>query len=141
MALLDGDAGEIVIRVVYDGPPEAGKTTSLRALSGSLGQPAVTPGEDADGRTLWIDWLEDTGGRYEGYRIRCQIVSVPGQPALAPRRRLLLDDADVVVCVADSASAGWERSAAHVSALCRELAAAPAPAPGVVLQVNKRDVP
>jgi len=30
MALIDNEAGEIVIRVVYDGPPEAGKTTSLR---------------------------------------------------------------------------------------------------------------
>jgi hypothetical protein len=41
MAVLDGDASEIVIRVVYDGPPEAWKTTSLRALAGSLSQSTV----------------------------------------------------------------------------------------------------
>jgi hypothetical protein len=79
MAILDTDANEIVIRVVYDGPPEAGKTTSMRALAGSLSQTTVTPAEDANGRTLWFDWMEYVGGRYEGSRIRCQIVSVPGQ--------------------------------------------------------------
>lgn len=141
MAVLDGDASEIVIRVVYDGPPEAGKTTSLRALSGSLAQASVTPEEDAAGRTQWFDWMEYTGGRYEGCRIRCQVVSVPGQPALAARRRVLLDDADVVVCVADSTPAAWEASVAHLGKLCAELAASPSPAPGVVVQANKRDVP
>ena len=63
MALIDSDAGEIVIRLVYDGPPEAGKTTSLRALAGSLTRPTYSPAEDADGRTLWFDWMEYVGGR------------------------------------------------------------------------------
>lgn len=85
MAVLDSDANEIVIRVVYDGPPEAGKTTSLRALASSLEQPSVTPEEDADGHTQWFDWMEYTGGRFAGCRIRCQIVSVPGQAALFRR--------------------------------------------------------
>lgn len=141
MAVLDADAGEIVIRVVYDGPPEAGKTTSLRALAGSLSQLAVTPEEDGGGRTAWFDWMEYTGGRFEGCRIRCQIVSVPGQPALAGRRRALLDGADVVVCVADSSPAGWEASTAHLFGLRRELADGRDPPLGVVLQANKRDVP
>jgi signal recognition particle receptor subunit beta len=141
MPIHDGDAGEIVIRVVYDGPPEAGKTTSLRALAGSLAQTAVTPHEDADGRTLWFDWMEYTGGRYEGCRIRCQIVSVPGQPALAARRRMLLADADVVVCVVDTSPSAWSASADHAVRLCAELATATAPVPGVVVQANKRDLP
>src|SRR3954470_24230341 len=97
MALIDNDAGEIVIRLVYDGPPEAGKTTSLRALAGSLAQPAYTPAEDADGRTLWFDWMEYVGGRFEGCQIRCQIVSVPGQRTLSSRRRRIIESADVVV--------------------------------------------
>ena len=34
MAVVDSEAGEVVIRVVYDGPPEAGKTTSrIRMLA------------------------------------------------------------------------------------------------------------
>src|SRR5262245_2896865 len=114
MAVLDSDAGEIVIRVVYDGPPEAGKTTSLRALAGSLAQTAYTPEEDAGGRTLWFDWMEYTGGRFEGCRIRCQIVSVPGQAVLGERRRRLLAAADVVVFVGDSSAVGWQASRAYL---------------------------
>ena len=138
MAVLDPAANEIVIRVVYDGAPESGKTTSLRALAGSLAQTAVTPEEDATGRTLWFDWMEYVGGRFEGSRIRCQIVSVPGQAELGARRRRILAGADVVVSVVDTSAKAFPRS---IDAL-RELRAAIAGAAvGIVLQANKRDVP
>jgi hypothetical protein len=52
MALIDSGAGEIVIRMVYDGPPAAGKTTSVRALAGSLAQKRSEP------RALVRDQLE-----------------------------------------------------------------------------------
>jgi signal recognition particle receptor subunit beta len=137
MAVLDTATNEIVIRVVYDGAPESGKTTSLRALAGSLAQTAVTPEEDATGRTLWFDWMEYVGGRFEGSRIRCQIVSVPGQTELAARRRKILAGADVVVSVVDTSARAFPRS---IDAL-RELRAAIAGCNlGVVLQANKRDV-
>lgn len=137
MAVLDPSANEIVIRVVYDGAPESGKTTSLRALAGSLAQRAVTPEEDATGRTLWFDWMEYVGGRYEGSRIRCQIVSVPGQRALGARRRRLIADADVVVSVVDTSARAFDASAAFVRELRRATAGTSV---GVVLQANKRDV-
>ena len=140
MAVLDTDSGEIVLRVVYDGPPEAGKTTSLRSLAGSLSQQMVTPAEDVTGRTLWFDWMEYVGGRFEGSRIRCQIVSVPGQRALARRRNLLLRTADVVVFVGDSTPAQWETSIEYLFELRQFLAAADPPV-GVVFQANKRDLP
>src|SRR5690349_23457204 len=109
MAVLDTAAGEIVIRIVYDGPAEAGKTTSLRALAGSLAQRTHTPAEDGSGRTLWFDWMEYVGGRFEGYRIRCQLVSVPGQVELAARRRQIVLGADAVVFVGDSTPDGMTR--------------------------------
>lgn len=130
MAVLDTETDEIVLRIVYDGPPEAGKTTSLRALGSSLAQELATPAEDETGRTLWFDWLEYVGGRFEGSRIRCQIVSVPGQRTLGRRRRLLLDSADVIVFVADSTDP--ETSLAYLQEV---------PAVGVVFQANKRDLP
>lgn len=139
MAVLDSDANEIVIRVVYDGPPEAGKTTSLRALAGSLDQSTVTPEEDADGHTLWFDWMEYTGGRFAGCRIRCQIVSVPGQAALFQRRRLLLDAADAVVFVGDSTAASLDHTMEFLFDLREILAELPGPPVGVLLQANKRD--
>ncbi|MCA9675574.1 MAG: GTPase domain-containing protein, partial [Myxococcales bacterium] len=143
MAVIDSDAGEIVIRVVYDGPPEAGKTTSVRALAGSLAQPTETPGEDAGGRTLWFDWMEYVGGRFEGCRIRCQIVSVPGQRELGERRRRLLEHADVVVFVGDSSTAAYPQTIEYLLELRTILAArvGGGVGVGVVLQANKRDLP
>ena len=117
--------GEIVIRVVYDGPPEAGKTTSMRALGASLAQSTVTPEEDASGRTLWFDWMEYVGGRFEGSRIRCQIVSVPGQRELRQRRKLLLQSADVVVFVGDSTPARWDLSIEYLFELRKMLSGTP----------------
>ncbi len=140
MALIDIEAGEIVIRLVYDGPPEAGKTTSLRALAGSLDQATYTPAEDADGRTLWFDWMEYVGGRFEGCRIRCQIVSVPGQRALTNRRRRVIDGADVVVFVGDSAAHETPRTLAYLFELRAMLAGAAGAPVGVILQANKRDL-
>ncbi|HEX4417677.1 MAG TPA: GTPase domain-containing protein [Kofleriaceae bacterium] len=148
MAQLDSTAGEIVIRLVYDGPPEAGKTTSLRALAGSLTRPTYSPAEDADGRTLWFDWMEYVGGRYEGCQIRCQIVSVAGQRELAARRRRVIAGADVVVFVADSALAEVPRTLAYLQELrgmldgAASAAGASSDVPvGVILQANKRDLP
>ena len=140
MALIDVAAGEIVIRLVYDGPPEAGKTTSLRALAGSLAQPAFTPGEDAGGRTLWFDWMEYVGGRFEGCQIRCQIVSVPGQRSLGARRRRIIESADVVVFVGDSAASQLPETLAYLFELRELLATRDVPV-GVILQANKRDLP
>src|ERR1700754_2058795 len=117
MAVLDPARNEIVIRVVYDGPPEAGKTTSLRALAASLARPAVSPEEDLHGRTRWFDWMEYLGGRFEGCQIRCQIVSVPGQRELAARRRRVVAGADVVVFVADSAVSETHRTVAYLQEL------------------------
>lgn len=137
MAILDAIANEIVIRVVYDGAPESGKTTSLRALAGSLAQSTVTPEEDATGRTLWFDWMEYVGGRFEGSQIRCQIVSVPGQRELDDRRKALLASADVVVSVINTSASRFARSLDYVGEL-RE--AVTTDGVGIVLQANKRDV-
>ena len=101
MARIDPDRTQIVIRLVYDGPAKAGKTTSLRRLAQSLGVSMFSAPEE-EGRTLYFDWLDYVGGLYEGMPIRCQVVSAPGQQVLESRRRLLLQSADAVVFVADS---------------------------------------
>ena len=141
MAVLDPERNAIVIRIVYDGPPRAGKTTSVRSLARSLMRSVETPLESA-GRTVYFDWMEYTGGLFEGHQIRCQIVSVPGQPDLVARRRALLETADVVVFVADSSTAtAVARSVAHIRqmvGIVRGHAALPV---GVIVQANKRDVP
>src|SRR5690606_19480358 len=121
VSVLDVAGNATVIRVVYDGPPFSGKTTTLRALSADLARPLETP-QEAAGRTLFFDWVDYTGGRFEGRPIRCQVVSVPGQRALRERRRRLLEDADAVVFVADTGRLGLELSLQYAREL-RELLA------------------
>ena len=75
MAVVDQQDGAIVLSIVYDGAPLAGKTSSVRALARSFGREVYTP-EEQDGRTVYFDWLEHTGGRFDGAPIRCRIVSV-----------------------------------------------------------------
>lgn len=89
MPIIDDERGVLVLRVVYDGPPRSGKTTTLRTLAASLSAGMVTP-EERDGRTLYFDWVDYIGGIFEGRKIRCQIVSVPGQTELAARRKHIL---------------------------------------------------
>src|ERR1700759_2466014 len=106
MAVLDPRNDTIVIRVVYDGAPMAGKSTSVGALGRGLGSEVYSPAE-VSGRTMYFGWLEYPGGQFEGRRIRCQIISVPGQATLAPRRRRLLESADAIISVGDSSPAGF----------------------------------
>lgn len=140
MVILDPDSDDVVIRVVYDGPPEAGKTTSVRSLAGSLGRPVFTP-DQVEGRTVFFDWLDYTGGLFEGHHIRCQVVSVPGQATLAPRRRALLAEADVVVFVADTRRDQVPGLSGYLQGLTAILARAEGPPVGLVVQANKRDLP
>lgn len=139
MAVLDVERNAIVIRIVYDGPPEAGKTSSLRALSASLARPMTTPAEEA-GRTVYFDWMEYTGGLFEGRQIRCQIVTVPGQTALAQRRHALLETADVVLFVSDSAPGAIEATHAYMREMREVLDGVSGPPVGVIVQANKRDL-
>ncbi|HET9033573.1 MAG TPA: ADP-ribosylation factor-like protein [Dokdonella sp.] len=138
MATIDPASNTVVIRVVYDGPALAGKTTSVRSLAQGLGGQVVIP-EEADGRTVFFDWLDYTGGLFEGRAIRCQIISVPGQATLAGRRRHLLESADVVVFVADSTRDAQDTVRRYLESLQRMLAASAGPPVGIVLQANKRD--
>ena len=138
MATLDPRNDAIVIRVVYDGAPMAGKSTSVRALGRGLGGDVVSPAE-VGGRTLYFDWLDYTGGLFEGRRIRCQIISVPGQATLAPRRRRLLESADVIVFVGDSTPTGFAGDRSYLSGLQRVLERVGGPPVGIVFQANKRD--
>ena len=140
MATLDPRSDVVVIRIVYDGAPGAGKTTSVRALGKGLASEVVTPAEFG-GHTLYFDWLDYTGGLFEGRRIRCQIISVPGQAMLAPRRRRLLESADAVVFVGDGTPAGFAVDRGYLSGLRPVLDSLAGPPVGIVFQANKRDCP
>jgi signal recognition particle receptor subunit beta len=136
--------GNIIIRIVYDGAPEAGKTTNLVELTKGVSlqrrSRMVSPGTTSR-RTEFFDWLTFTGGFVDGRRLKCQLVSVPGQPELLRRRRYLIDSADAVVFVADSRPEHLEanRRAFELMREAVERRGGDVPA-GVLLQANKQDL-
>lgn len=143
MPLIDREQQKLFLRIVYDGAAHAGKTTTVRALAAILGR-AVRSAEDANGRTLYFDWMEHQGGRFGDLTVCCQVVSVPGQAALAARRTALLADADVVVFVVGSRPDEVADGLASLESLRQQLAALGGerpPRPAVLLQANKRDLP
>jgi signal recognition particle receptor subunit beta len=144
MAVFDRQEQKIVVRVVYDGPANAGKTTNLaqlcRFFTTLRRSELVAPGERA-GRTLFFDWLQLDGGLVGGYALRCQLVTVPGQGVLSHRRRHLLRKADSVVFVCDSTASGVEIGRRMLDGLERHLGPAGAPRLPMVVQANKQDLP
>jgi ADP-ribosylation factor family len=76
---------------------------------------------------------------FEGRRIRCQIVSVPGQASLASRRRRLLSTADVVVFVCDTTQGAVTQARSYLHGTRTALTSRAGPTAGIVLQANKRD--
>lgn len=141
MAIFDPREQRVVIRVVYDGAAGAGKTTNLRQLSALFAAQRASevhsPGE-LGGRTLYFDWMQVRAGAIAGIPLLCQIISVPGQVVLTPRRRHLLESADVVVYVCDGSAAAAAASRDGLRALdaiARERGSGPA----LVVQANKQD--
>lgn len=141
MAAFDRKHGHIVVRVVYDGPSGAGKTSNLEQLvqsfsaqrRGELSSPRSTPGE----ATRYFDWLYFNGGVVAGHALRAQLVTVPGLATLERRRRQILATADVVVFVCESSPTGV--AAARARLLLFRAHFAGRREPPLVLQANKQD--
>jgi GTPase SAR1 family protein len=139
LAILNIEKNQIVIRLIYDGAPLSGKTTSLKALAGSFSEELYTP-EELYGRTTYFDWVQHVGGLFEGYQLCCQVISVPGQLVWAARRQQLIDSADVIVFVGDTTRKRFQDSLAYLQALTKYLQKLEGPPVGIIFQANKRDL-
>jgi signal recognition particle receptor subunit beta len=143
MALFDLEKQRVCVRVVYDGVASAGKTTNLRQLAELFAsQPTCeifSPAE-IDGRTLYFDWLQIAAGMVCGFPLVCQVITVPGQVVLTPRRRHLLATADVVVYVCDSDAQASERAREGLAPFDRIQEERGETIP-LVVQANKQDQP
>lgn len=142
MAVFDASQGKILLRVVYDGPGFAGKTTNLERLHGFFTAARRSELFDAgreDGRTRYFEWMHLDGGLVQGHGLRCQFLTVPGQPELVARRFRLLDAVDAVVFVCDSTSSALDEGRTMFRALRARLEALDASSTPLVLQANKQD--
>jgi len=135
---------EISFKIVYCGPAMSGKTTNLVRIHNALSP--VRRGDilmlnTEQERTLFFDFFPVDLGTVEGYRIRFNMYTVPGQVYYEASRRLVLDGADGVVFVIDSQPELLEVNCESFVMLQRnleeynvDLTQFP-----VVLQYNKRD--
>jgi len=97
MALIDMESEVARVRIVYDGLPQSGKTTTIRALEQKLATARAV--HDLD--NIGINWLEYQGGIYDHLPIACQILSTPSLQ-WQRRREFILSHADAIVLVLDA---------------------------------------
>jgi signal recognition particle receptor subunit beta len=131
-----------IVRIVYDGPGVAGKTTNLKricdVIPSSRRSEMYTPAE-LKGRTMFFDWLELDGPSQNGQALKFQLITVPGQVERAYRRKPLIEMADVVAFVCDSSPAQIPDTMRTFSRLRALMRRRQGKLP-LVVQANKQDV-
>ncbi len=137
---------ELVLKVVYYGPPLSGKAANHQALHRLLNPELcgrLTTLDTANDRTLFFDLLPLSMKTRTGYRIKIKLFTVPGQVIHAATRRLVLAGADGVVFVADSQLTEARNNNEFwrgMNRYMREHGLDPERMP-TVIQFNKRDLP
>src|SRR5882724_10095184 len=130
-----------IVRIVYDGPGVAGKTTNLKricdVIPSSRRSEMYTPAE-LKGRTMFFDWLELDGPTQAGVALKFQLITVPGQVQRAYRRKPLIEMADVVAFVCDSSPEQISDTMRTFSRLRAPMRRRKTPMP-LVVQANKQD--
>lgn len=135
----------ISAKLVYYGVGMGGKTTSLKAVheimcpANEVKLVSINTEEDS---TLLFDFLPMDLGTIEGFKIRIQGFTVPGQPKYRRMRKYVLSGADAVVMVIDSQTSRLEENLQSLENLIENLklnGLDPETIP-IVLQYNKRDL-
>jgi signal recognition particle receptor subunit beta len=97
----------IQAKIVYYGPGRCGKTTNLEYVyekcRKQINSEMVTVKTQGD-RTLFFDFFPFDMGKIDGYDVKIQLYTVPGQVKYNSTRRLVLKGVDGIVFVADSAA-------------------------------------
>ena len=94
-------------RIVYYGPATGGKTTNLKVLHRRADpnrRGELVSVNSTQDRTILLDLLPVKMTAFRGFDLRFQVIAVPGQPMYSSSRSLLLDGADSIVFVANSAA-------------------------------------
>lgn len=144
MSRLDASQNILHARIVYWGPAGAGKSASLSAL-----RRFVDPEDrlrlyrigSRNGRTRFFDMLALEDFKYGTVRVRGRALAVPGDKARSPARTAILEDADVLVFVANSSRAAEDANLESLRELTSALRARgrdPGTLP-IVWALNKRD--
>ena len=104
MAFVNIRNKEIQLKIVYYGPGQGGKTTNLlyihKNFSEKIKSQMVTIDTYGD-RTLFFDFFPFDLGQINGFDVKVQLYTVPGQTKYDATRRLVLNGVDGIVFVAD----------------------------------------
>lgn len=138
---------QVELKIVYYGPAMCGKTTNLQQIhalirANSRGK-LMSMSNVKDDRTIFFDLLPLQVPFGNGYKLSAKLYTVPGQVAYNHTRKLVLQNVDGLVFVADS-----QRTAAQANAYSfqnlqnnlRALRIDPNSVP-LLVQFNKRDLP
>jgi signal recognition particle receptor subunit beta len=145
MSFINYTTREINCKIVYYGPPMAGKTTSLQYIYQKVNPEAksklITLPTETE-RTLFFDFLPLSLGTIKGFKTRFHLYTVPGQIFYNTSRKLILKGVDGVVFVADSQverteanMENFENLKGNLKELGYDLVSIP-----YVVQYNKRDL-
>lgn len=125
MAFVNLKSKEIQIKIVYYGPGRGGKTTNLeyvyKKFASRINSEMVTVKTHGD-RTLFFDFLPFDIGLINGYNVKIQLYTVPGQVKYNATRRLVLRGVDGIVFVADAMAIRREKNIQSLHNLRENLA-------------------
>lgn len=105
MAEYDEAQRKLIVKLVYYGPAQSGKTTNLMRLHDLLApelKGEIMTLETQNDRTLFFDLLPLGFRTPSGLLVKLKLFTVPGQVAHDGTRKAVLSRADGVVFVADS---------------------------------------
>jgi signal recognition particle receptor subunit beta len=126
MAFVNLKNKEIQVKIVYYGPGRGGKTSNLEYVYQKFAQrintEMVTVKTHGD-RTLFFDFLPFDIGIINGYDVKIQLYTVPGQVKYNATRRLVLRGVDGIVFVADAMAVRREKNILSLKNLQENLAA------------------
>ncbi len=145
MALIDLSKREVHCKIVYYGPGRCGKTTNLLYIYNSMNSNAkgkLLTIETKGDRTLFFDLLPLNLGKINGFDIRIQLYTVPGQSIYEATRKLVLKGVDGLVFVADSLRVRRKKNLESLQDLIANLQGynLDIHSMPLVLQYNKRDL-
>ena len=145
MAFVNLKDKEIQVKIVYYGPGRGGKTTNLEFIHKKLNHRTKTDmvsiKTDED-RTLFFDFLPLDIGNLNGFNVKIQLFTVPGQVKYNSTRRLVLKGVDGLVFVADAQMKQREKNLVSLRNLEENLSNSKKGLSNIpcVIQYNKMDL-
>jgi len=146
MSFIHHPLKEINCKIVYCGPGLSGKTTNIQYIFNNTSPESrgklisISPGTS---QALFFDFLPIFPGILNGYRLKFQLYTVPGNIFYEESRRLILKGVDGIVFVADSQVERMDANMETLEDLKRDLRGHEIDISHIpfVFQYNKRDLP